>query len=117
MAAAAVLSGAAVKAGVIGLIRFMPFDAGSVNVGTCLAMVGIVSTFYGVAVGITRANPKTILAYSSISQMGVIATLIGTGLATANAGVAIAAAFYAAHHVLVKGGLFLAAGIGVSPAT
>ncbi len=112
--AAAVLSGAAVKAGVIGLIRFMPFDAGSVNVGTCLAMVGIVSTFYGVAVGITRANPKTILAYSSISQMGVIATLIGTGLATANAGVAIAAAFYGAHHVLVKGGLFLAAGIGVS---
>ncbi len=112
--AAAVLSGAAVKAGVIGLIRFMPFDAGSVNVGTGLAMVGIVSTFYGVAVGITRANPKTILAYSSISQMGVIATLIGIGLATANAGVAIAAAFYGAHHVLVKGGLFLAAGIGVS---
>lgn len=112
--AAAVLSGAAVKAGVIGLIRFMPFDAGSVNIGTGLAMVGIVSTFYGVAVGITRANPKTVLAYSSISQMGVIATLIGTGLATANAGVAIAAAFYAAHHVLVKGGLFLATGIGVS---
>jgi formate hydrogenlyase subunit 3/multisubunit Na+/H+ antiporter MnhD subunit len=46
--------------------------------------------------------------------MGVIATLIGTGLATANAGAAMAAGFYAAHHVLVKGGLFLATGIGVS---
>jgi formate hydrogenlyase subunit 3/multisubunit Na+/H+ antiporter MnhD subunit len=112
--AAAVLSGAAVKAGVIGLIRFMPFDAGSVNVGTGLVMLGIVSTFYGVAAGITRANPKTVLAYSSISQMGVIATLIGVGLAMANAGVAAAAGFYAAHHVLVKGGLFLATGIGVS---
>jgi formate hydrogenlyase subunit 3/multisubunit Na+/H+ antiporter MnhD subunit len=112
--AAAVLSGAAVKAGVIGFIRFMPFDAGLSNVGVVLAVAGIVSTIYGVAVGITRANPKTILAYSSVSQMGVIATLIGTGLATANAGVAVAAGFYAAHHVLVKGGLFLATGIGVS---
>ncbi|HVJ77962.1 MAG TPA: proton-conducting transporter membrane subunit [Hyphomicrobium sp.] len=112
--AAAVLSGAAVNAGVIGLIRFMPFDGGSANIGAVLATVGIVSTFYGVAVGINRANPKSVLAYSSVSQMGVIATLIGTGLATANAGVAVAAAFYAAHHALVKGGLFLATGIGVS---
>jgi len=112
--AAAVLSGAAVKAGVIGLIRFMPFDAGSATVGVVLATAGIVSTFYGVAVGINRSNPRTVLAYSSVSQMGVIATLIGTGLATANALVAVAAGFYAAHHVLVKGGLFLATGIGVS---
>jgi formate hydrogenlyase subunit 3/multisubunit Na+/H+ antiporter MnhD subunit len=114
ISAAAVLSGAAVKAGVIGLIRFMPFDAGSANVGSVLATAGIVSTFYGVAIGINRANPKTVLAYSSVSQMGIIATLIGTGLATANAGVAIAAGFYAAHHVLVKGGLFFATGIGVA---
>lgn len=112
--AAAVLSGAAVNAGVIGLIRFMPFDAGSANVGAVLATAGIVSTFYGVGIGIHRSNPKTVLAYSSVSQMGVIATLIGVGLATANPGVAIAAAFYAAHHVLVKGGLFLASGIGGS---
>jgi formate hydrogenlyase subunit 3/multisubunit Na+/H+ antiporter MnhD subunit len=112
--AAAVLSGAAVNAGVIGLIRFMPFDGGSANIGVVLATVGIVSTFYGVAVGINRRNPKTVLAYSSVSQMGVIATLIGVGLATANTGVALAAAFYAAHHALVKGGLFLATGIGIS---
>jgi len=109
--AAAVLSGAAVKAGVIGLIRFMPFDAGSAHAGIALAAAGIFSTFLGVAAGINRGNPKTMLAYSSVSQMGVIATLIGTGLATANAGVAFAAGFYAAHHVLVKGGLMLATGI------
>jgi multicomponent Na+:H+ antiporter subunit A len=41
----------------------------------------------------------------------VIATLLGMGLATANAGVTLAAGFYAAHHVLVKGALFLATGI------
>ena len=54
------------------------------------------------------------LAYSSVSQMGVLATLLGMGLATANGGVTLAAGFYAAHHVLVKGALFLATGIVVA---
>ena len=109
--AAAVLSGAAVKAGVIGLIRFLPFDTALPGLGAALAAAGIISTFYGVAIGINRSNPKTVLAYSSVSQMGVIATLLGMGLATANSGVTLAAGFYAAHHVLVKGALFLATGI------
>ena len=72
--AAAVLSGAAVKAGVIGLIRFLPFDTALPGLGAALAAAGIISTFYGVAIGINRSNPKTVLAYSSVSQMGVIAT-------------------------------------------
>ena len=42
---------------------------------------GSVSAFYGVAIGITQANPKTVLAYSSVSQMGVIAAVLGMGLA------------------------------------
>jgi multicomponent Na+:H+ antiporter subunit A len=109
--AAAVLSGAAVKAGVIGLIRFLPFDTALPGLGAALASAGIISTFYGVAIGINRSNPKTVLAYSSVSQMGVIATLLGMGLAIANTGVTLAAGFYAAHHVLVKGALFLATGI------
>ena len=41
-----------------------------------------VSAFYGVAIGITQKNPKTVLAYSSISQMGVIAAVIGMALAS-----------------------------------
>src|SRR5690606_17167597 len=48
--AAAVLSGAAVKAGVIGLIRFLPFDAGLVSWGEALAVVGLFSAFYGVVI-------------------------------------------------------------------
>ena len=112
--AAAVLSGAAVKAGVIGLIRFLPFDTALPGIGSALAAAGIISTFYGVAIGINRSNPKTVLAYSSVSQMGVLATLLGMGLATANGGVTLAAGFYAAHHVLVKGALFLATGIVVA---
>lgn len=109
--AAAVLSGAAVKAGVIGLIRFLPFDVAMPSWGEALATVGLFSAFYGVAIGITQRNPKTILAYSSISQMGVIATVLGMGLAAGEASIVLLVAFYALHHVLVKGGLFLAVGV------
>lgn len=114
--AAAVLSGAAVKAGVIGLIRFLPFDAAVPGWGDVLVAFGFISGFYGVAIGITQQNPKTVLAYSSISQMGMIAAVLGMGVAAADKGVALDAAFYAAHHVLVKGALFLAIGAAAAPA-
>ena len=109
--AAAVLSGAAVKAGVIGLIRFLPLDRELPGWGGTLAIVGLLSAFYGVAVGITQANPKTVLAYSSVSQMGLIAAVLGVGLVNGDRGVAIAAAFYAERHILVKGALFLVVGL------
>jgi formate hydrogenlyase subunit 3/multisubunit Na+/H+ antiporter MnhD subunit len=109
-AAAAVLSGAAVKAGVIGLIRFLPLGTALPGWGDALAAIGLFSAFYGVAIGLTQANPKTVLAYSSVSQMGLLAAVLGMGLAAADESAALAAAFYAVHHVLVKGGLFLALG-------
>ena len=112
--AAAVLSGAAVKAGVIGFIRFLPFAAPLQGWGEALAAVGFVSAFYGVAIGITQQNPKTILAYSSISQMGVIAAVVGMALASGDAGAPSKVAFYAANHVLVKGALFLAVGVAAA---
>lgn len=68
--AVAVLSGAGVKAGVIGLIRFLPMDVAMPEWGAALATAGLISAYCGVAVGITRPNPKTVLAYSSVSQMG-----------------------------------------------
>src|SRR5215469_13239604 len=63
--AASVLSGAAVKAGIIGLIRFLPFAVPMPAWGEALAAAGMLSAFYGVAVGITQDNPRTVLAYSS----------------------------------------------------
>ncbi len=109
--AAAVLSGAAVKAGVIGFIRFLPLGVAMPGWGEALAAVGLLSAFWGVAVGITQRNPKTVLAYSSVSQMGLIAAALGMGLATGDRGAAWGAGFYAAQHVLVKGALFLAIGV------
>jgi multicomponent Na+:H+ antiporter subunit A len=46
-----------------------------------------------------------------VSQMGVIAAVLGMGLATGDGGIALSVGFYAAHHTLVKGALFLAVGI------
>jgi formate hydrogenlyase subunit 3/multisubunit Na+/H+ antiporter MnhD subunit len=109
--AAAVLSGAAVKAGVIGLIRFLPLSAAFSGWGSALVWIGFISAFYGVAIGVTQRDPKTMLAYSSISQMGVIAAALGMALASADQGAATNVAFYAANHVLVKAALFLTVGV------
>jgi formate hydrogenlyase subunit 3/multisubunit Na+/H+ antiporter MnhD subunit len=108
--AAAVLSGAGVKAGVIGLIRFLPLGAAFPGWGEALTWVGFISAFYGVAIGVTQRDPKTMLAYSSISQMGVIAAALGVAFAGAEQGGAANVAFYAANHVLVKAALFLSVG-------
>ena len=105
--AAAVLSGAGVKAGVIGLVRFLPLGAAFPGWGEALVWLGFISAFYGVAIGVTQRDPKTMLAYSSISQMGVIAAALGMALASADQGAATNVAFYAANHVLVKAALFL----------
>lgn len=109
--AAAVLSGAGVKAGVIGFLRFLPFDTTMPAAGELLVVFGLLSAFYGVVIGLLQSRPASVLAYSSISQMGVIATVLGMGLAIGDDGTVIAGAFYAAHHVLAKGALFLALGV------
>lgn len=110
--AAAVLSGAGVKAGVIGFLRFLPLDAGLSlqDWGLVLAGIGFCGAFYGVGIGLTQKSPKTILAYSSVSQMGFLAALLGVGLSCGEVAIAPCVAFYAAHHALAKGALFLAVG-------
>lgn len=106
--AAAVLSGAAVKAGVIGLVRFLPYETPLETLGFALAAGGFFSAFFGVAIGLTQRHPKHVLAYSSISQMGVIAAVAGLSLAAGRAVAPTEIAYYGLHHVFAKGGLFLA---------
>ena len=112
--AAAVLSSAAVKAGVIGFIRFLPFGVAMPEWGEAMAAAGLFSAFCGVPVGITRKNPKTVLAYSSVSQMGLLAAALGMVLAGGDTDAVLGASFSASHHVLVKGGLFLAIGVAAT---
>lgn len=109
--AAAVMSGAVVKASVIAMVRFLPLDVALPDFGYPLATVGLFGALYGVLIGITQSRPKVVLAYSSVSQMGFVAAVIGMGLAAGDGSTPMAVAFYAAHHLLVKGGLFLAVGV------
>jgi multicomponent Na+:H+ antiporter subunit A len=111
MPASAVLSGAVVKASILGMIRFLPLETALPDWGTALAAAGLFAALYGVVIGITQRNPKVVLAYSSVSQMGFIVAVIGMGMIAGDGRAALAAAFYAAHHVLVKGALFLSIGV------
>jgi multicomponent Na+:H+ antiporter subunit A len=109
--ASAVLSGAVVKASILGMIRFLPFEAGIARWGTALAAAGLFSAIYGVVVGIPQRNPKVVLAYSSVSQMGFMVAVIGMGMVAGDGRAALATAFYATNHILVKGALFLSVGV------
>ncbi|HEY0505808.1 MAG TPA: proton-conducting transporter membrane subunit [Lysobacter sp.] len=113
--AAAVLSGAVVKASLLAMVRVLPFDVALPEFGMPLACVGMFGALYGVAIGITQSNPRLVLAYSSVSQMGFVMAIVGMGLATGNAATPLIAAFYAVHHLLVKGTLFLC--VDAVPAT
>ncbi|MBN9560152.1 MAG: hypothetical protein J0H14_05410 [Alphaproteobacteria bacterium] len=107
---AAVLSGAVVKVSIIGLIRVLPWGAAMPDWGAAMAAAGVFGAYYGVVVGLTQSDPKTILAYSSVSQMGLLVAVLGMGLRAGDGGTAIAVALAAAWHLLAKGGLFLAVG-------
>jgi hydrogenase-4 component B len=104
--ASAVLSGAIVKAGIVGLMLFL---APGMMLGNVLIAAGFFSAFAGALLGLTQRDPKAILAYSTISQMGVAIALIGAALQAA--GDMRSVAFYAAHHGLAKGALFLSVGV------
>ncbi len=110
LAATAVLSGATSKAGIIGLIRFLPHDVAMPVAGGFILAAGLLSAFYGAVLGLTQSNLRSVLAYSSISQLGQMAAVLGAGLAAGVPGAGTIVAYYAVYHVLVKGGLFLMLG-------
>ncbi len=115
--ASAVLSGAIIKTGLLGLLRFLPLGAVTLHEwGVVCILVGIVSAYVAALVGLTQDNPKTVLAYSSVSQMGLVGVGIGAALMEPEAWKMIAAALllYATHHAVAKAALFL--GVGVAQA-
>lgn len=104
--ASAVLSGVLVKAGLLGMMRFVP--AHSLGPIELWLGLGLFSAAYGVVLGLLQSRLKTTLAYSTISQMG----LAFMGFAAVQAGAAAPAALglFVLHHGLNKISLFLAAG-------
>jgi formate hydrogenlyase subunit 3/multisubunit Na+/H+ antiporter MnhD subunit len=116
--ASAVLSGCMIKAGLLGWLRLFPLGVIALpSWGMLLIVSGLGAAFGGVLVGLTRNKPKAVLAYSSISQMGVMTTALGLGLLAPEKGEMIwrAILVYAAHHAAAKGALFLSVGTAAMP--
>ena len=112
--ASAVLSGAILKAGLIGWLRFLPLGHLALPLaGTSFVIAGMATAFYGAVVGAVQWRPKTVLAYSSISQMGLLTAGVGLALIAPEMATQIIAALtlFASHHALTKGSLFLSTGI------
>jgi formate hydrogenlyase subunit 3/multisubunit Na+/H+ antiporter MnhD subunit len=112
--AAAVLSGAMSKVALLGWVSFLPL--GEVmfwDWGMLFVVLGALATVYAIVVGLLQTNPKTILAYSSISKMGLMGILLGLAMMQPELSeyAVIAVVFFAAYHGLTKAALFLGTGI------
>ena len=113
--ASAVLSGAMIKAGLLGWLRFLPLGETALpGIGFTMIALGLAGALLSAVVGVVQANAKTVLAYSSIAQMGILTAGVGIGLVRPEAWPAVLPALliYATHHALAKGALFL----GIGPA-
>jgi formate hydrogenlyase subunit 3/multisubunit Na+/H+ antiporter MnhD subunit len=110
--ASAVLSAAMIKAGLVGWLRFPPPAGEAEFWGMVLGSLGAVGALAAAGVGLTQRRPKEVLAYSSVSQMGVMVAALGAAWTQPALAVPLQAAViaYAVHHALTKGTLFLVVG-------
>lgn len=96
-----------VKAGVFLLARLWPVLAGTDLYTGIVTSVGLVTMVFGAGVALFRHDPKSILAYSTISQLGLLVMLLGFPLEMA----ALAAVLHIINHAAFKAALFMSAGI------
>lgn len=112
--ASAVLSGAMIKVAFLGWIRYLPIGQEVLlEWGSLLVFAGAAGILFGAVAGLVQSNAKTVLAYSSISKMGFMSSLIGFAMMSPEHAeiIIIAVIFLAAYHSLAKGSLFLGVGI------
>ncbi len=120
-AGATALAGAMVNVGLLGWLRLLPGgEAGAEALGHAMMLLGLLGAFYGALVGVTQTHARTLLGYSSVSQMGLMAVGVGAGLVAPDRWPLVVAAvgLYALHHALAKAALFVGVGVaeGVSGA-
>jgi len=115
MPAAAVLSGALVKAGIFGMVAFLPLGTPAAVAGNVLMILGFSGLFLAALLALGQAGAASVLAYSTVSQMGLVMGVLGFALAAGSAPAMVlpAVALFALHHGLAKGALFL--GVGLAP--
>ncbi|MDR3072305.1 MAG: DUF4040 domain-containing protein [Clostridiales Family XIII bacterium] len=96
-----------VKAGIFLLARLTPVLGNSHLWQGTIVIVGISSLLFGSFMALRKTDLKAILAYSTISQLGLIVCLVGIGTKAA----LLAAMFHLFNHSAFKGSLFLMTGI------
>jgi len=96
-----------VKAGVFLLARLYPALAGTDLWFEIVTLAGMATLLWGAAVALFQHDLKGLLAYSTISHLGLITLLFGLNSQLA----AVAAVFHIINHATFKASLFMAAGI------
>jgi multicomponent K+:H+ antiporter subunit A len=96
-----------VKAGIFLLLRLYPVLGGSGLFEGVVATVGLATMVFGAYVAMFKHDLKGLLAYSTISHLGLIVFLIGLDTALAE----VAAVFHILNHATFKAALFMTAGI------
>ena len=96
-----------VKCGVFLLARLHPALAGSESWFWIVSVVGLSTLLVGAYAAIFQHDQKGLLAYSTISHLGLITLLLGLNEPLA----VVAAVFHTLNHAIFKAGLFMSAGI------
>lgn len=96
-----------VKAGIFLIARLTPVLGGTALWNGTIAIVGLCSLIFGSFMALRQTDLKGLLAYSTISQLGLIISMLGVGTQAA----VFAAMFHLFNHSTFKGSLFLMTGI------
>ncbi|MGO2240284.1 MAG: monovalent cation/H+ antiporter subunit A [Halomonas sp.] len=96
-----------VKAGVFLLMRLWPSLSGTPEWTLIIGGAGLCTLLIGAFTAIFQHDLKGLLAYSTISHLGLITLLLGIGTPLAM----VAALFHTLNHATFKASLFMAAGI------
>jgi multicomponent K+:H+ antiporter subunit A len=96
-----------VKAGVFLLARLYPALAGTETWFLLVTGTGAATMLLGAYLALIKHDFKGLLAYSTISHLGLITTLLGLDTAMS----AIAAVFHIINHAIFKASLFMVAGV------
>ncbi|BFU94396.1 MAG: monovalent cation/H+ antiporter subunit A [Nitrospira sp.] len=96
-----------VKAGVFLLARLYPLLGGNFVFEYTTTGIGLVTMVFGAYVAMFRHDLKGLLAYSTISHLGLIMFLMGLDTPSSS----VAAVFHIGNHATFKASLFMAAGI------
>ncbi len=96
-----------VKAGLFLMARMWPVLAGTPEWFYIVATTGLVTMVIGAAIALFKDDLKALLAFSTVSHLGLITMLLGFGTKIA----AVAAVFHIINHATFKAALFMTAGI------